>query len=444
MAALASDLAELANKVKSLGTLGALKGIAMDVARVKASLRYPTSAADYGTDWFLEASQSNITNSLTLGYDAKIEEGLRFGDANADEFEISLFSANDPNAAYSNGLLMPKYVEVLRLATSTALQPTTTLGIAQYGFQTVAMKTGYMSRSRLRYGGSYFTCTNSQLWDNNDLWGSILRSSAATFNPASILYPDGTVSAKMSMIGQTWHNPLNMGHEVQRHDDWWMDTWQEPYIYAVTEDHTIQGAFIAQSFLVSNDTWATSLQVYIAAKGGNEDIHVALCEMTSGVPNPERCMLKLAYPQASIVVGWNKITIPPTFLAKGARYAVVMVSNANHAVGMTGGQQYLDGTFFFQHGRHLLPGRPDQRSDAASLGRAVLSLSGRYRICGDQSGWWFPSRRHSGRDVDAAVDQAVLGDTAERHWRVAGDDLGQHSDIGGCYTAADSTIPCAL
>ena len=347
VAALASDLADLANKIKGLGTLGALKGIAMDVARVKATLRYPASAADYGTDWFLEESQSNITNSLALGYDAKIEEGLRFGDANADEFEISLFSANDPNAAYSNGLLLPKYVEVLRLATSTAGVPTSTLGIAQYGFQTVSMETGYMSRSRLRYGGSYFTCTNGQLWDSNDIWGSIYRSSAATFNPASILYPDGTVSTKMTMVGQTWHNPYNMGHEVQRHDDWWMDTWQEPYIYALTTEHTINGAFVAQSFLVANDIWATSLQVYIAAKGANEDIHVAICEMTSGVPNPERCMVKLAYPQASIIVGWNKIVIPPTFMAKGERYSVVLVSNANHTLGMTGGQQYLDGTFFY-------------------------------------------------------------------------------------------------
>ena len=347
VAALASDLADLAAKVARLSTLGGLRAVAMDVARVKASLRYPPSASDYGTDWFLETSQSNATNSLSLGYDAKVEEGLRFGDANADEFEISLFSANDPNAAYSNGLLLPKYVEVLRLATSTALTATSTLGIAQYGFQTVEMKQGYMSRSRLRYGGSYYVCSNSATWDNNDIWGSIYRSTAASFNPASILYPDGTVSTKMVMAGQQWYNPLNLGHEVTRYDNWWMDEWKEPYIYAQTIDHTLNGAFIAQSFLVPNDIWATSVWVFISAKGANEDIHLAITEMNSGVPNPDRTIMKTVYAHANIVAGWNKIVIPASFMAKGDRYAVVLLSNANHIMGMTSGQQYLDGTFFY-------------------------------------------------------------------------------------------------
>jgi len=348
VSALASDLADLAARVAALGTVRNLQSIAMDLARVKASLRYPVSASDYDTDWYLDAQDSNIDNDLSLGYDAKIEEGLRFGDANADEFEISLFSANDPNAAYSNGLLLPKYTEVLRLATSTATSPTTSLGIAQYGFQTVEMKVGYLSRSRLRYGGSYYVCSNQMQWNTNDIWGSIYQSTAASFNPESVLYPDGSVSTRITMAGQEWVNPdWSLNHEVIRYDNWWFDTWKEPYMYAVTVDHVLNGAFVAQSFLVSNDIWATSIKIYISAKGGLEDIHLAVCEMTSGVPDRERSIAKVAYPQASIVVGWNKIAIPPTFMRKGSRYAILLVSNANHSIGMTSGQQYLDGTFFY-------------------------------------------------------------------------------------------------
>src|SRR5262245_22608337 len=151
----------------------------------------------------------------------------------------------------------------------------------------------------------------------------------------------------MTMIGQTWHNPFNLGHSVQRHDDWWLDTWNEPFMYAVTNDLTINGALVAQTLLVPNDMWATSILIFITAKGAAEDIHVALCETNAGVPNRERTMMKVAYPQASIVVGWNKISIPPTFLKKGSKYALVLVSNANHKIGMVTGQQYLDGTFFY-------------------------------------------------------------------------------------------------
>ena len=58
-------------------------------------------------------------------------------------------------------------------------------------------------------------------------------------------------------------------------------------------------------------------------------------------------MTKVAYSEASIVVGWNTVTIPPTFMKKGSKYAVVLISNANHTLGMTSGQTYLDGTFFY-------------------------------------------------------------------------------------------------
>src|SRR5262245_48215686 len=145
VAALAADLADLRNRLDQMGTQRGLQAIAMDLARVKASLRYPPSAADYHTDWFLDIVTSDKNNTLSLGYDAKIEEGLRFPDANTDEFEISLFSANDPNAAlHANGVLLPKYTEVMRLATSTENVAPSDLGISQYGYQTVDMKVGYM------------------------------------------------------------------------------------------------------------------------------------------------------------------------------------------------------------------------------------------------------------------------------------------------------------
>jgi hypothetical protein len=351
VSALASDLADLAARVAALEKLSGatnIRAVAMDVARLKASLKYPVTASDYGTDWFLETSQSNITNDLLIGYDAKIEEGCRFGDANADEFEIALFSANDPNASYSNGLLLPKYYEILRLATDTTDLPASTLGMAQFGFQTVEMKVGYMSRSRLRYGGSYYACSNSSQWDQSDIWGSIYRSNNNTYNPVSGLFPElpDVVSVKMTTEGQTWYAPYNMAVEINRYDNWWYDTWKEPYIYAVTVDHTIQGALIAQGFLVSNDIWATQIRIFVTAKGGNEDIHMTITNMIAGVPDPDRAVVHVSYPHASIVVGWNVIRIPPTFLSKGGRYAVVLMSNANHTVGMCSGQKYLDGTFY--------------------------------------------------------------------------------------------------
>jgi hypothetical protein len=327
---LASDLADLANSVKGLSSQEDLSRIHLDLARVKESLRYPSDASGFDSDFFLLQNKSDMTNSQLLGFDAKVEEGIRFNDANKNEFEISLFSANDPNAALVGGYLMPKYTSVLKIQTGSY---TESLGIAQYGYQVHSMKVGYMSRTRIRYGGSYTVCTNG-----------VSYGTPGDAVPATNLYDFST--AEFSTVqnnGPTWDHP----YAWSRTDYYWLDTWKEPFMYEVTTDLAITGAQVAQTFLVSNDIIATQVGFYIAAKAANEDIHIALCEVTAGQPDLNKVCLKTTYAQQNIVTGWNVAPIQPTFLAKGKRYAFVFISNANHQIGMTSGQSYLDGTFFY-------------------------------------------------------------------------------------------------
>ncbi|ARQ95336.1 hypothetical protein [Bradyrhizobium phage BDU-MI-1] len=328
---LASDLADLANRVQSLGQRADIDKVVEDLARVKESLRYPADASGYGADFYLYDEDSDYLNSALLGYDAKIEEGIRFADANATQFEIQLFSANDPNAANVGGYLLPKYTDVLKISTGAF---TSELGIAQYGYQVHSLKQGYMSRTRLRYGGGLSVCTNGNYYN---------YPGEAPANTA--LYDFHTASFTSTYIAE--RDPYNFAHYNTRTDTWWLDTWQEPFMYTVTTDLSITGAQVAQTFLVSNDMIATRLGFYITAKGANEDIHIALCEVTAGMPDLEKVILKTTYAHAGIVNGWNTMPIQPTPLSKGKRYAFVFVSNANHKIGMTSGQAYLDGTFFY-------------------------------------------------------------------------------------------------
>lgn len=327
---LASDLADLANRMNGLSSQSDLSRVYLDLARVKESLRFPSDASGFDSDFFLEPSKSDTSNSKLLGYDAKVEEGIRFNDANANQFEISLFSANDPNAASAGGYLMPKYSNVLKIQTGNY---TDSLGIAQYGYQVHSMQVGYMSRTRIRYGGSYTVCTN----------GNNFSTPGEVVNTAN-LYDFNTVE-----YSTVTNNPPTLDHPYAwtRTDYYWLDTWEEPFMYEVTTDLSITGAQVAQTFLVSNDIIATQLGFYITAKAANEDIHIALCEVTAGQPDLDKVCLKTTYAQANIVTGWNLCPIQPTFLAKGKRYAFVFISNANHQIGMTSGQSYLDGTFFY-------------------------------------------------------------------------------------------------
>jgi hypothetical protein len=328
---LASDLADLANRISSLGQSSDISKVVEDLARVKESLRYPADASGYGADFYLYDEDSDWHNTALLGYDAKIEEGVRFSDANANQFEIQLFSANDPNATNIGGYLLPKYNDVLKIQTGAF---TSELGIAQYGYQVHEMKQGFMSRTRLRYGGGLSVCTNGNQYNYPG-------EAPANTN----LYDFHTTSFTTTYI--EGRDPYNFYHYAERTDTWWLDTWQEPFMYEITTDLSVSGAQVAQTFLVSNDMIATQIGFYITAKGANEDIHVALCEVTAGQPDLDKVILKTTYAHTGIITGWNKVQIQPTPLTKGKRYALVFISNANHKIGMTSGQSYLDGTFFY-------------------------------------------------------------------------------------------------
>lgn len=324
--ALASDLAALEVKIQQNASQFNLAMLYKDLAEVKAKSGLPATYSQYGADFYLTDETSDTTDSQSLGFDAKVEMGIRFPDANADLFEISLFSANDPNAAYSNGLLLPAYDQVVSIYNSAYNQD---LGMSQYGYQTYNLVQKTLHKERTRYGGGYTMCTNGAF--GQQLTGEIAPwwlPNFSTYQTVNSTYAGGK-------------------HQWYQVDNYWHDSWDEPYWELETVEHNITGAQIAQTFLVSNDMWAVALAFYVTAKAAAENIIVSLTEVTTGMPDLTKVILHQTYPQASIVVGWNKMNIVPTFLQRGKRYAIVLTSNANHRIGMSYGQSYLAGTFFY-------------------------------------------------------------------------------------------------
>jgi hypothetical protein len=327
---LASDLAALANALKTKGQARAITQLYQDVARLKDIARLPDDASDYGADRFLVTDESDITNSASLGYDALVEEGLRFPAANEDEFELDIFSANDPNAAKQGGLLLPAYDHELKLAIDTF---DSDLGMAQYGFQSIDIVQRSMSRQRLRYGSIFTSCSNSAWWQSGTY-----DSAAGTFAK------DGETFEVLDFDRHT----ADGQHVWIRMRQVWVDSYQEPYWDYVKTDFAIVGAQVAQSFLCANDTWMTKFGFYLTVKAANEAVHVTIAEVISGVPDLEKAVLHQTVPHGDLEVnGWTEVACMPTFLKSGKRYAMVLTSNANHKVGLASGQRYLDGTFFF-------------------------------------------------------------------------------------------------
>ncbi len=325
---LASDLAALANSVAARSTQYDMSRIYEDLARLKEATEIPTGASDYAADRFLDEDDSDTDDSQALGYDALVQEGIRFPDANADLAEIDIFSANDPNASLGNGLLLPAYDHSLKMAIDTYHSD---LGIAQYGFQSFDIVQKTMSRQRIRYGSIFTVCTNANWWKSGR-YDPITRTFQKAGETFEVLDPE---------LAQ-------INHKMVRYRQIFVDTYTENYWEAVTIEHAIEGAQVAQTFLIANDMWLTRLGFYLTQKAAAENVILTLCEVVNGVPDLGKAILHQVVAEASLVSnGWTRVAVTPTFLKAGKRYAVVLTSNANHRIGLAYGQTYLDGTFFY-------------------------------------------------------------------------------------------------
>jgi hypothetical protein len=329
VSSLASDVASLANDLKRRSLATDLSKLYIDMARVKDLLAIPDAASDYGADHFLNTSESDVANTASLGFDALVQEGIRFPYANQGIGELSIFSANDPNAKITSGLLLPAFDHVVRLGVGDAVSD---LGIAQYGFQTFDMVQRTMSRQRTRYGDGFTVCTNAQWWKDG------------TLDPVSGIFTRAGETFQIIGLDANY----GVGHEILRLRQFWVDTYDEPYWDYVVLNHTITGAQVAQTFLVGNDFWLTRAGFWLTAKAANEAVFLTICEVTNGTPDLKKVILQQTIPHTSLLTGnWTETDVVPTFLKAGKRYAMVLTSNANHRVAMVPGQNYLDGTFFY-------------------------------------------------------------------------------------------------
>jgi hypothetical protein len=329
VSSLGSDLAALAAELRRKSTQNDMTRIYRDLARVKERVNLPSSYSDWGADHFLDETDTDAENEQNLGHSAWTQEGIRFPDDNADEFELALFSSNDPNASLQNGILLPAYDSVFKMG----IYPyTSEVGIAQYGFQSIDLIQKQIARKRLRYGQIFTVCTNAAWYRSG------------VFDPATMLF----------RIGNEVFNVLDMPDlaggwaHFPRMQQVWEDNYVEEYWEYVVTEHHISGALVAQTLLNSNDTWLTRIGFYVKEKAANENVHLAIVECTGGVPDLDKAILKQTVNHADLISGdWTRINTVPTFLKAGKRYAIVLVSNANHKIGMATGQSYLDGSFFY-------------------------------------------------------------------------------------------------
>lgn len=324
-----SDIAGLGEAVAARATIQQAIQLGMDMARVKERMEIPDDYKFYGADHFLTDDESDVGHG---DYDARNDEGIRPAIVASDTVSLALLNPVEPEATVSaTGFLLPKYTEVTRLRMETRKGELT---INQYQYQTQNVVQRTMSRQRLQYGETRSYCTNSHFWNNG-------------------VY-DATTGIFRQNTGETWTvDPADRVRAVQNHQflrvtQFWQTTYNETYWDTVTVPHTVQGSILGQTILMAQTGFLSSLELYFTNVDAAGGLTLLLVDASRGQPDMSKAIAKMDLAANALNTGWCKITMPtPVFVESGKRYAVVLVSGAQHRIGYTEGTEYTQGVLLY-------------------------------------------------------------------------------------------------
>lgn len=338
---LSSDLASLANQLKATASENLLARMLQRLAVIEFKDQIPVNAVDSYADYFLAQDRVNLAHPQSH---CKVGEGVRFPDFNAAESQIQIFDPLNPKVMIKGGTMFPAYDRERWLSNTKYASEAQ---VAGYSYQSFEMQEKTMSRQRVRYGSEFTVCSNSTFWATGtyDYFTQTFKRGDETFQAVTqSQFGDAATNLNYDAAG----NPI--GHQILRFRQIFLDTVQEPYWDKVTIPHTVNGAQIAETFLQGQDIWLDAVGLYFTRLANAGSATISITEVTKfGTPaldsiishtTIERNQMQL-YP-AETVVG-----LQPVFLQAGKRYAILITTAADHWVGMTLGEDFTTGTFFY-------------------------------------------------------------------------------------------------
>jgi hypothetical protein len=136
-------------------------------------------------------------------------------------------------------------------------------------------------------------------------------------------------------------------HHPHRQPNHWEDTYEVSYWDEVTVDSVVNGSNVAETFLNANDRWLDAVGLTftrLAADG----ITVLICETDRGMPVLDKVISSTTVNRADLAVNQETvIPVQPVFLTGGVRYAIVVITAADHWLATCAGADYPEGTLFY-------------------------------------------------------------------------------------------------
>ncbi|MCW2319272.1 hypothetical protein M2322_004841, partial [Rhodoblastus acidophilus] len=372
---LETDIANIAGQLKSIPRIELMRQIQTNLCNLNVAVKLPAVARAYWEDLGLFDADWDTTNASWL---ARIWTGVRFPWASITNNQLSLLTAGDPLLTITNKLALPAWTEKTRISVEGA---DGYKDISQQVHSIVTAVENTVARTSVSYGPTINVCTNAagfaavagtevgqtftangQTYVNDGL----SSGTGSSLGAGNIIHPDINFSA--------WNSdPTTANHRIYAVQELQIDSWTETYWSYVTNTYGVNGSIYGQTFLNSQATIATSVDLYftrVDATGG--DVHLFLCETTAtGEPNWSATLANVTVPCGTLHTGWNKFPFTPTLLDPGKLYAWFTVTVGNHALATVNDNKYAQGSLFWSTDGKWAQGDPTNdfafRLNAASF-----------------------------------------------------------------------------
>ena len=391
-------LAVLASRINNLTPLDSFLRLIVDVVRLKEKANLPSSYTTWGSDYFLDDSDSDTQN---VDYHCRIEEGIRFPFQDERFAELQLLNPIDDNVKVADGFVLPKYHEARRLANvapvdisvpytipvwtsyldyresgqseivyklawivvggSVSVSPTE-INISQFANQAFGWTKVWRVRSRWRWGLPYYSSSRVTFWWNlryDPIYETFRRLSGDT---GFVILPGPPFNYPVPAPGvfawrYAWTRVKWFWHDFVVDHHYW-----DRYVAL----GSVNGSVVAQTFLNAQDGWLTGLNLFFTRRGSAGDVTVLLCETTeTGQPNKEAVITTSSIAVADIKL-WpypTRVFFSPNLVTQGKRYAIILLTQGAHFCATTERNQLISGTLFYSTDQIWFQGLGDMTKD---------------------------------------------------------------------------------
>ena len=354
---LTTDLAALAARLNGTASMKFTLKLASDIARIKETVNLPDTYTSWGADHFLTNDESDI---LHVDWVAKVEEGIKFPNEAERDSQIGLLNPMDPAVINQANFVLPVYDQVARIE---VLGKDSELSISQYQHQTITWELCTKTRTRIRWGTAFYVCQNGYWWyapSGRDWQSSLGTGEGAATTGGGV----GGMSPNTDLIYDPIRNILtrggetfqildvqdNPGHTIVRLVQFWLDEVIDSYYWRqIVTIEGLSGSVISQTYLNSQGGWLTSVDLFFTRVAATGDVHVMICEtLSGGAPNFEKTIARSTITADLLRTPPNhtRVNFLPTYLAKGARYAIVLQTPGNHFVACVHNNKFAQGSLF--------------------------------------------------------------------------------------------------